>query len=135
LADGLELMLRAAKKAARHVDPQNIETIGRRALDNLEALNKKRVDEIKDKAKRSLDRRRIEEIAEDAGKELLRVVDRVAERVDSLVSRTTGPSASGERKKAKPGRPFDNAEAKAPVQEDTMAPDIPSGKRVRIEDD
>src|SRR5687768_15009310 len=76
LADGLDLMLRAARKAVRHVDPQNIEALGRRALGNLDALKRRRVEDLKHEAKRRLDRRRLEEIAEDAGKELLRVVER-----------------------------------------------------------
>lgn len=91
LADGLDLMLRAARKAMRHVDPQNIESIGRRALDNLDALKKRRVDELKSEARRKLDPRRIEEIAEEAGKELFRVVERVAERVDAVVNRGSHP--------------------------------------------
>ena len=63
LADGLDLMLRAARKAMRHVDPQNIESLGRRALDNLDALKRRRVDDLRHEAKRRLDRRRLEEIA------------------------------------------------------------------------
>ena len=80
LADGLDLMLRAARKAARHVDPQNIEALGRRALDNLDALKRRRVEDLRQEARRKLDPRRIEEIAEDAGKELWKVVERVTGR-------------------------------------------------------
>ncbi len=128
LADGLDLMLRAAKKAVRHVDPQNIEALGRRALGNLEALNKKRVEEVRRKAKHSLDPRRIEEIAEEAGRELWRVVERVAERVDSVVARPGAPPQSTDQ--AAPSR---EPEASSPEHSDGEGASGP--KRVRIEDE
>ena len=86
LADGLELMLRAARKAMRGIDPGRIEELGRRAVSSVENLDRRKVGEIGRKAARNLDPRRIEEIAEDAGRELLGVVERVAERVESVVS-------------------------------------------------
>jgi hypothetical protein len=88
LADGLELMLRAARKAVKRVDPGKIEELGRRAVGHLESLDRKRVGELGKKAAKNLDPRRIEEIAEEAGRELLNVVERVAERVESAVSGT-----------------------------------------------
>lgn len=127
LADGLDLMLRAARKAARHVDPQKIEALGRRALDNLDALKRRRVEDLRQEAKRKLDPRRIEEIAEDAGKELWKVVERVTDRVDALVNRGAhsdpGPSSGqGETRKAEGGEaaPTDDADPT---------------KRVRVSDD
>jgi hypothetical protein len=93
LADGLELMLRAAKKAMRHVDPANVEKLGRRALESIEHLKRERVEELGRKAKRRLDPKRVEEIAEEAGRELLRVVERVAERVDAVVKPSHSPPA------------------------------------------
>ncbi|HEY6728648.1 MAG TPA: hypothetical protein VI197_31770 [Polyangiaceae bacterium] len=126
LADGFDLMLRAARKAARHVDPQKVEAMGRRALDNLDALKRRRVEDLRAEARRKLDPRRIEEIAEDAGKELWKVVERVTDRVDALVNRgapdSTRPADAGAPPKAEDGS--------APSGED---PD--SGKRVRVADD
>jgi hypothetical protein len=123
LADGLDLMLRAARKAVRHVDPQNIEALGRRALDNLDALKRRRVEDLRNEAKRRLDRRRFEEIAEDAGKELLRVVERVADRVDAVVNR--GAHASDSPTASAPSAPAQG--------DDKASPDDPdASKRVRI---
>lgn len=126
LADGLDLMLRAARKAVRHVDPQNIEALGRRALDNLDALKRRRVEDLRNEAKRRLDRRRFEEIAEDAGKELLRVVERVADRVDAVVNRGAHASDS----------PAEGEPEAAPQSGDTGNPADPdASKRVRIADE
>jgi hypothetical protein len=130
LADGLDLMLRAAKKAARRVDPQNIEELGRRALGNLEVLNKKRVDDLKNKAKRGLDPHRLEEIAEDAGKELLKVVERVAERVDSIVSKATHPFSDDKPASKAPK----TGAAEAPTTEPSGSEAV-DAKRVRVSDD
>src|ERR1044071_8716300 len=94
LAEGLELMLRAARKAVKSVDPAKFEALGRRAVGHLENLDRKRVGELGRKAAKNLDPRRIEEIAEEAGRELLNVVERVAERVESAVSGTRGESGS-----------------------------------------
>lgn len=94
LAEGLELMLRAARKAVKSVDPGKIESLGRRAVGHLENLDRKRVGELGKKAARNLDPRRIEEIAEEAGRELLSVVERVAERVESAVSGTRGEAGA-----------------------------------------
>ncbi|HEU5077192.1 MAG TPA: hypothetical protein VFU02_23535 [Polyangiaceae bacterium] len=127
LADGLDLMLRAARKAARHVDPQKIEALGRRALDNLDALKRRRVEDLRQEAKRKLDPRRIEEIAEDAGKELWKVVERVTDRVDALVNRgvhSDSNPASGQAE----ARKADGGEA-------TPGDDADPAKRVRVSDD
>jgi len=128
LADGLDLMLRAARKAVRHVDPQKVEALGRRALDNLEALKRRRVEDLRQEARRKLDPRRIEEIAEDAGKELWKVVERVTERVDALVNRGVHSEAPASDA-AEPPR-ADGAAPRADAPGD--APD--SGKRVRVAD-
>ena len=94
-----------------------------RALGNLEALKRQRVEELRTQARRKLDARRIEEIAEDAGKELMRVVERVAERVDSIVGRAPGAAS-------KEGEASDtHADSTPPAAE----PD--GGKRVRVEGD
>jgi hypothetical protein len=104
LADGLELMLRAARKAVRSVDPSKIESLGRRAVGHLENLDRKRVGELGKKAARNLDPRRIEEIAEEAGRELLSVVERVAERVESAVSGTRGEAGEAGAARNEPER-------------------------------
>jgi hypothetical protein len=105
LAEGLELMLRAARKAVRSVDPSKFEALGRRAVSNLENLDRKRVGELGRKAAKNLDPRRIEEIAEEAGRELLNVVERVAERVETAVAGTRPDSAApaGENKPPEQG--------------------------------
>ncbi len=117
LAEGLELMLRAARKAARHVEPSRIEELGRRAARSVENFDSKAAKELGRKAVRTLDPRRIEEIAEDAGRELLNVVERVADRVESIVTGSAverprasggseapkGPAAGAENAAAEPG--------------------------------
>lgn len=133
LADGLDLMLRAARKAARHVDPQKVEALGRRALENLDSLKRRRVEDLRQEARRKLDPRRIEEIAEDAGKELWKVVERVTERVDALVNRGASPDS----KPSASNPPADQAQADA-ANGASAAPatdDADSSKRVRISDD
>ncbi len=86
LAQGLELMLRAARKAVRNIEPSRLEALGRRAMHSIEALDARKVTQMGRKAVKNLDPKRIEEIAEDAGRELLNVVERVADRVESAVS-------------------------------------------------
>ena len=46
LAEGLSLMMRAAKKAVKRVDAKRIEEAGKRALASIESLDKKRVEEL-----------------------------------------------------------------------------------------
>jgi hypothetical protein len=85
LSEGLDLMLRAARKAMSRVNSSKLEAAGRRALDKLESLDAKKVGELGKKAAKNLDPRRIEEIAEEAGRELISVIERVADRVESAV--------------------------------------------------
>jgi hypothetical protein len=125
LADGLDLMMRAARKALRGFDAGRLEEMGRKAKQNLESLDpkavgdlgrrakekvesfdrkavsdlgrkakekvenldRKTVEDLGRKAAQKLDPRNIEEVAEEAGRELIAVVERVAERVDAVVSR------------------------------------------------
>lgn len=79
-------MLRAARKAAAKVDAKRIEDLGRRALKGVESIDRRLVQDLGMKAARGLDPRRIEEIAEEAGRDLLGVVERVAERIEGVVS-------------------------------------------------
>jgi len=123
LAEGLDLMLRAAKKAMRHVDPANVEKLGRRALESIEHLKRERVEELGRKAKSRLDPRRVEEIAEEAGRELLRVVERVAERVDQVVKPSRPPHSAA---------PGDDEAKQAPETASAGDPENPT--RIRVEE-
>ena len=125
LADGLDLMMRAARKAVRglelgrleelgrkakanlesldtkavselgrkakerveRLDPKAVSELGRRAKERVENLDRKAVEDLGRKAAQKLDPRNIEEVAEEAGRELVAVVERVAERVEAVVSR------------------------------------------------
>jgi hypothetical protein len=132
LADGLDLMLRAARKAVKEVDLGRIEDLGRKAKQNLERLDRKAVEDLGRKAAQRLDPRRLEEIAEDAGRELLNVVERVAERVDTVVS------GRGRSKPSAPGDVDESPPAPDAISSDeTSAADAAepaSRPRVRIED-
>jgi hypothetical protein len=86
LADGLDLMMRAARKALRGFDPGKLEDLGRRAVHSVEHLDSKQVSEFGRKAARNLDPRKIEEVAQDAGRELMNVIERVSDRIDGMVS-------------------------------------------------
>jgi hypothetical protein len=100
LADGLELMLRAARKAVSRVNAEKVESAGRRVKERLENLDARKVGELGKKAAKNLDPRQIEEIAEDAGKELLSVIERVADRVEAAVAgsrRSAPPPKESER--------------------------------------
>jgi len=120
LAEGLELMLRAARKAVRGIDPARIEELGRRAIRSVEGLDRQKVQDLGRKAARNLDPKKIEEVAEEAGRELLAVVERVAERVEGMVARSkrSTPPPAGEADRA-PGE----AQGAAPE------------RRVRVQDD
>ncbi len=95
LAAGLDLMLRAAKKALKNIEPTRIEELGKRAMRGVESLDRKKVSEFAEKAAKNLDPRKIEEVAEDAGRELRSVIERVAERVEDMIGvRGTAPKSS-----------------------------------------
>jgi hypothetical protein len=118
LADGLDLMLRAAKKAVRNVEPAKLEELGKRALKGLESLDSAGIGR---KAARAIDVHKIEEIAQDAGKELLGVVERVAERVEAMVGvggkRQSAASADAKAPSSAPqeaGDATETADASAP---------------------
>jgi hypothetical protein len=127
LAEGLELVLRAARKAVRQVESGRLEELGRRALGSLENLDKRKVGELGRKAAKNLDPRRIEEIAEDAGRELLNVVERVADRVEEIMSGSKRDS----------GAPPARAESSKPERE---VPEPPPGaaemppRKIRVDD-
>ena len=101
-------MLRAARKAMKNVDPGKLEDLGRRAIRGLEQVDRQKVQDFGRKAVKNLDPRRVEEVAEEAGRELLAVVERVAERIDGLIGnagRTRSESASREPEPPEPPEP------------------------------
>lgn len=136
LADGLNLMLSAARKALKNVDPNRIEEAGRRALRGLEQLDTKKAADIGRKAAKNLDPRKIEEVAEDAGRELLSVVERVADRVERIASGAIAGAREGARPSDSKSAPPPPAEAKPAADENEKAESTGSeadGKpRVRV---
>ena len=129
LADGLELVLRAARKAVRSIDPGRIEELGRRAVRGIENLDRKKVGEMGRKAARNLDPRRIEEIAEEAGRELLNVVERVAERVEHAVSGKPESAADPPAEARRDQPPHSNAGETT----DQTSPRDAATRKVRVE--
>lgn len=119
LTDGLHLMLSAAKKALKNVDPNRIEEVGRRAIKNLENVDARKVGDLGRKAAKNLDPRKIEEVAEEAGRELLSVMERVAERVERIASGAIAGAKEGAKESSKSSPP-PPAEAKS--DEETKAP-------------
>jgi len=102
LSEGLELMLRAARKAVRNIDAGRLEDLGRRARQGLQNVSPSKLDKLGRKAAEKLDPRRIEEIAEEAGRELLGVVERVAERVEKAVGAPASRRSKDAEAKASP---------------------------------
>jgi hypothetical protein len=92
LAAGVDLMLRAARKALKNIEPTRIEELGKRAMRSVEHLDRRKVTEFGKKAAKNLDPRKIEEVAEDAGRELMSVIERVAERVEDMLG-VRGPGS------------------------------------------
>lgn len=87
LADGLELLRRAARKTLRSVDPR-IEALAERAVTALRQLE----DEAQeDEALEELwARPDVHEAAQEAGREIAGALERVATRVDALLARRPG---------------------------------------------
>jgi hypothetical protein len=108
LAEGLELMLRAAKKALGGVDQ----------------LNRRKIEDLGRRAAKNLDPRRIEDIAEDAGRELVRVVERVADRIESAIAgtRSTPPGPSSEPESEERGSRDDKSAPRVRVSDDDTKP-------------
>jgi hypothetical protein len=128
LAEGLELMMRAARKAVRGIETSRIDELGRKARTNLERIDRRKVEQFGRKAAQKLDPRRIEEIAEDAGRELFKVVERVADRVEGVVEGLrSAPPASDEQQHQPAQQGSDSSEADSSSDE--------AKARVRIEDE
>ncbi len=89
LADGLDLMLRAARKAMRTLDPR-IEDAARRALERLEQFDASALSEMGRRAASKVDPQKLEQVAEEVGREIGSAVERVAQRIEDAISRRAG---------------------------------------------
>jgi hypothetical protein len=85
LVDGIDLMLRAARKAMRSVDPR-IEQAAERALNTLQELDEKAGEPIR-RTVGAIDPKRVETLAAEAGREIASLVERIAGRVESELGR------------------------------------------------
>jgi len=97
LADGLDLMLRAARKAVRALDPR-IEEMAERALERLEEFDASALSEIGRRAASKVDPQKLEQVAEEAGREIVGALERVARRVEEVISRRAGDEETPPRK-------------------------------------
>lgn len=94
LADGLDLMLRAARKALHSLDPR-IEEAGKKALERLEALDASALETAK-RARERLDVGKLEQAAQEAGREVVKTVERLAERIESVFGAREAPKSTHE---------------------------------------
>jgi hypothetical protein len=87
LADGLELLRRAARKTLRAADPR-LESVAERALVALKQLD--------DEAKEEFVTRQqsLERAAQEVGRELVGAVERVARRIESAAAGRKDPPAA-----------------------------------------
>jgi hypothetical protein len=117
LADGLDLMLRAARKALHSLDPR-IEEAGKKALERLEALDASALETAK-RARERLDVGKLEQAAQDAGREVAKTVERLAERIEAVF---------GAQEASKPAeRSPTTDESNEPPEPAAGAPGRPSG--------
>jgi len=84
LVDGIDLMLRAARSSMRSVEP-HIEATAERVLVRLQQFDESAEKQSQPRA--ALDRKQLEAIATDAGREIAALVERVARRVESVLGR------------------------------------------------
>ncbi|HYO97285.1 MAG TPA: hypothetical protein VER33_22395 [Polyangiaceae bacterium] len=84
LADGIDLMLRAARKSLRALDPR-IEQAAERALTRLQQLDEGATAALKQRA--GLDAKKVEGLAAEMGREIAAVVERVSARVESVLGK------------------------------------------------
>lgn len=82
LADGLDLLLRAARKAMHSVDPR-LEAVAQRALGRLQQFDSEASAAWRERT--GTDAEQLEKLATDVGKEIATVVERVANRVESVL--------------------------------------------------
>jgi len=80
LADGIDLMLRAARKALQAVDPR-IEAAAAQAVTRLQELDS----QVLESARQGLEaeHQKLEELATEMGRDIAALVKRVAERIDT----------------------------------------------------
>jgi hypothetical protein len=84
LADGIDLLLRAARKALKSVDPR-VEAAAQQAVTRLQALDAQAAEALRKNL--GVDPRQIDELATEIGRDLVAVVQRVAERVEATFGR------------------------------------------------
>jgi hypothetical protein len=84
LVDGIDLMLRAARRATRSVETR-IEATAERVLIRLKQFDESV--ERQSERRAALDRKQLEAIATDAGRDIAALVERVAQRVESVLGR------------------------------------------------
>lgn len=82
LADGIDLLLRAARKAAGTVDPA-VERVADQALRRLQALDAGMTAEFEKRASELGPR--LEQVARDTGNEVIDLVQRLARRIEKHV--------------------------------------------------
>jgi hypothetical protein len=80
LADGIDLMLRAARKALRSVDP-GIEAAAAQAVTRLQELDSKVLAAARENL--GAEQRKLEQLAGDMGRDISAILKRVAERIDA----------------------------------------------------
>jgi hypothetical protein len=84
LVDGIDLMLRAARTTMRSVEPR-IEATAERVQLRLQQFDENA--ERQSQPRAALDRKQLEAIANDAGRDIAALVERVAQRVESVLGR------------------------------------------------
>ena len=84
MVDGIALMLRAARSAMRVIEPRT-EATAERVLTRLKQFDENA--ERQSQPRAALDRKQLEAIATDAGREMAALVERVAQRVESVLGR------------------------------------------------
>jgi hypothetical protein len=85
LVDGIDLMLRAARKALHSVDPR-IEAAAAEALERLRQLDEQAGEAARQRL--GVERGELEKILGDLGRDMASAVERVAKRVDSAFGRS-----------------------------------------------
>ena len=80
LADGIDLMLRAARKALKSVNP-GIEAAAARAVTRLQELDTQVLDSAREHL--GAEQQKLEQLATEMGRDIAAVVKRVAERIDA----------------------------------------------------
>lgn len=80
LADGIDLMLRAARKALKSVDP-GLEAAAARAVTRLQELDEQVLDSAREQW--GAEQQKLEHLAGEMGRDIAALLKRVAERIDT----------------------------------------------------